>query len=468
MKSPPLTAADIEREREVLAAIIRADNTELQPNLALVLRLHGRAFTDPNLVQIAGAVQAVRDQGQDPVNVVTIGRLLHGDTLLALDGVMAKADTPLPEYLAEQEAAELLKGLPAEVLSKARSEQPASDPWLELVEDGAELQSRKLPPLVQIAEGILAELSKLSVVSSAKCYKTWLTIHLALCISHGIEFLGRATTRRRVLYVNLELKQQTFTRRLQAIAEAIEITIDPKWFSHLSLRGKLAGLTVHEIVSRILAVARALQAGVIVIDPLFKLNIEGEENSSRDQTVFCNELDRITTEGKCTAIFNDHSGKGNQSEKDPLDVIRGSSAKGGDLDAAMVLRKHEIPECFRVDLIHRELPPVEPFCIGWRYPLMELRPDLSPDAMKKAKAGRRRAHDPEALCAAIAEHNSPENPISISAWAKAAGITRSTLADYLPGLRAKGWIATTGEGSNARQYLLEKGTAAARRGKEQG
>ncbi len=85
------------------------------------------------------------------------------------------------------------------------------------------------------------------------------------------------------------------------------------------------------------------------------------------------------TDLQCTAIFNDHSGKGNQSEKDPLDVIRGSSAKGGDLDAAMVLRKHDVDGCFRVDLVHRELAPVAPFCIGWNFPLMELRPDLNAD-----------------------------------------------------------------------------------------
>ena len=93
---------------------------------------------------------------------------------------------------------------------------------------------------------------------------------------------------------------------------------------------------------------------------------------------------------------------------------------------------------------------------------MELRPDLSPDAMKKAKAGRKKAHDPQKLVAAIAD-STAENPVSISAWADAAGIARQTLTDYLPELRAKGWIATVGEGSSARQYLTEQGREAARR-----
>ena len=38
-----------------------------------------------------------------------------------------------------------------------------------------------------------------------------------------------------------------------------------------------------------------------------------------------------------------------------------------------------------------------------------------------------------------------------------------TLQGYLPGLRAKGWIATAGEGNTARQYLTKRGQEAARR-----
>jgi predicted transcriptional regulator len=81
-------------------------------------------------------------------------------------------------------------------------------------------------------------------------------------------------------------------------------------------------------------------------------------------------------------------------------------------------------------------------------------PDILPN-------GGPKKHDPRELCATIADSSS-ENPSSISAWAKAAGITRQTLQGYLPGLRAKGWIATAGEGSNSRQFLTEKGKEAAR------
>jgi predicted transcriptional regulator len=127
----------------------------------------------------------------------------------------------------------------------------------------------------------------------------------------------------------------------------------------------------------------------------------------------------------------------------------------------MVLRKHEVEGCYRVDIVHRELAPVEPFVLGWNYPLMELRPDLNPEAMKKPKGGQAKKYDPEALCGTIVE-TTAENPISISAWAAKANITRQTLQGYLPGLRAKGWISTAGQGNTARQYLTEKGQEAAR------
>jgi hypothetical protein len=332
--------------------------------------------------------------------------------------------------------------------------------WMSLIEDGADILHEELPPVTEIVVGIVAEFSKLSIVSSAKSFKTWLTIYLALCISHGLPFLGRETTRRRVLYVNLELKVKTFKRRIQAIARALGMAdLDRNWFVHLPLRGELAGVKTQCFVDRVVAIAHQLNTGVIVVDPLFKINTEGDENSTQHQTILMNEVDRFTTKGGCTVILNDHSGKGNQSEKDPLDVIRGSSAKGGDIDAAMVLRQHDVKHCYRVDLVHRELCPVDAFVIGWEYPLMVLRPDLDPEAMRKPKGGRPRTHEPAELLATILDRTA-ENPISISAWARAAGVTRQTLQGHLMQMRLKGWLMTAGEGNSARQYPTEKGRKA--------
>ena len=81
----------------------------------------------------------------------------------------------------------------------ANDEPPKPPVWLSLVEDGAEMQLRDIPEIVEIVDSIVAEYSKLSICSSAKCFKTWLTIYMALTISHGVDFLGHCTDRRRVL-----------------------------------------------------------------------------------------------------------------------------------------------------------------------------------------------------------------------------------------------------------------------------
>ncbi|MCX6922444.1 MAG: AAA family ATPase, partial [Verrucomicrobia bacterium] len=414
-------------EAGIIGALLDA-NGSLPPNVSLLLANAPESFDDPRHQQIAVVVRKLRGEGQ-PADAAAIAPRLHfddstiylmslGSEALPLDLAEVEAETVWRAYQERRaksvlnDALRELESAPSQAATIIRGAVDAlgsltatnsNTGWGSLVEDGADAVTQDLPPLVEVVEGIICDRSKLVIVSSAKCFKTWLTIYLALAVAHGVPFLGRATVRRKVLYVNLELKAATFNRRLKAIANALGITVDPGWFHHLPLRGCMAGITVDELISRIVSIAKQLKIGMAVIDPVAKANVEGEENSSRDQTLFFNQIDRLTTEADCTVVLNDHTTKGNQSEKDPLDTIRGSSAKGGDLDAAMVLRKHEVEGCYRVDMVHRELAPVDPFVIGWNYPLMELRHDLDPDAMKKAGAGRKPEHDPRKLVAAIVD-----------------------------------------------------------------
>lgn len=490
--SDQLPPHDTEAEAGALACILTADTAEAP---AMLEQLTPEDFYDHRHRQVFSALRCLSIDCK-PLTCVSLAQWLKDRGKLeeagGLDYIAALPDrTPsagnFPTYLEvvrDRASRRATLGDATELASLARDtavapsalrdaarrmaeaysgggEGEQADPWCFSVDDAALIVIKELPPVTEVVEGIVTERSKLGIGSSAKSCKTFLGMDLGLSIAHGVLFLERKTTRCRVLYVNLELKQETFERRLQAIAEAKNLEVEAGWFLHLPLRGKLAGARLSDIVSHLFRIAIRLQVGVVIIDPTYKLNTEGIENDSRDQARFYNEIDRLTTDAGCTVILIDHSGKGNQSEKEPLDVFRGSSVKGGDLDAAMILRKHEVDGCLRVDLVHRELPPVAPFVIGWNFPLMQLRPDLDADAMKKPRAGRTREHDPRKLVAAIAG-TTAGNPISISKWAEAAGVTRQTLQGYLPGLRAKGWIATAGEGNSARQYLTEKGQQAAR------
>lgn len=336
---------------------------------------------------------------------------------------------------------------------------PAGPPdWNNLLEDTSATLTAVIPEPIESIHGLVSERSKILIGGGSKTFKTWLSIHLALCVQRGIGFIGRKTVVQRVLYVNLELKSDTFKRRVQKVAEHLNIEVFPDQMKELHLRGKLSGLKVSDIVDRIVRAALSFQATLVVLDPIYKLNLEGDENSSRDQTILFNHLDRITTEARATLVFNDHFSKGNQAEKDPLDAIRGSSAKGGDVDAAIILRALEEPLCYRVDVVHRELPPVEPFAIGWTFPVFELRPDLDPESLRRPKRakGGPKPRDLSEILSPMFDHPQ-SNPCSFRQWADALKISHSTLQPYVSILRSKGFIATSGEGNSARQFITDAG-----------
>jgi len=330
--------------------------------------------------------------------------------------------------------------------------------WELLIQDACDTMTKIIPDPIQLIEGLLCEMAKLVIGGSSKTYKTWITMDAALSLSCGAMFIGRKCRKERVLYVNFELKEKTFEKRIQTIAAAKGLKFDYQQFFHISLRGRISAMKPSQIVDKIIKMALKRRCTVVVVDPIYKLNTQGrDENSAGEQTQFLNELDRITTEGKCSLIFDDHFSKGSQSDKDPLDAIRGSSAKGGDVDAAIIIRKHKEEGSFSVDVVHRELPPVEPFVITWQFPLFHQDNSLDAADMKQPKkGGRPPSIDPIDILAGFRD-TTPENGITVSRLALKLAMPRSTVRDQLPFLRSKSWIATVDEGARATQYLTREG-----------
>ncbi len=330
--------------------------------------------------------------------------------------------------------------------------------WNLLVQDAGDIMSEVIPEPTELIEGLLCEQAKLVIGGSSKTYKTWFTLDMSLSLSCGAMFIGRKCRKQRVLYVNFELKESTFKRRIQTIAVAKGIHFDYQQFFHISLRGKISRLNPRQIVDRIVAMALARRCTVVIVDPIYKLNTQGkDENAAGEQTVFLNELDRITTEGKCSLVFDDHFSKGSQSDKDPLDAIRGSSAKGGDVDAAIIIRKHDTEGSFSVDVVHRELAPVAPFVITWQFPLFHPNENLDAADMKQPKkTGRPSTLDAVSILEAL-EKTTEYRGMTISELMDQLKTKRTTLQRHLESLRLKSLIATIGEGNRAASYITQKG-----------
>jgi hypothetical protein len=339
--------------------------------------------------------------------------------------------------------------------------QPAAPrPKLPPIKNAAQLLADdkiKLPP--EIIENVLHQGLKGIIGSSSKARKTWILLDVALSVSTGKPFWKWNTKKGRVLYINFEIPEAFIKSRIKRLAEAKAIT-DTSNLDVQTLRGHAAPFNT--LLPELLAMIKSGTYSLIIIDPVYKGLGGRDENSAGDISELCNELERLAVATGAAIVFAAHYSKGNQAAKEAMDRIGGSGVFARDADSIITLTKHETEGAFTVDLILRNLPEQPPFVVVWEFPVMKISPDLDPEALKKPSGGRHKAHDPQELVAAIAK-STKKKPVSISAWAKTLGIPRQTLSEYLPGLRAKGWIATAGEGSAARQYLTAKGQEAARR-----
>jgi hypothetical protein len=215
--------------------------------------------------------------------------------------------------------------------------------------DAAEIAGLSDPPII---EGLLREREVATVVGAAKTAKTWFSLALALAVANGDPFLGMATHRRRVLYLDYELKIGTFRKRLSLLSPD-----RPDGFVFQCLRGEPRLPSVREIAD----LATAEGFGLIVVDSLYRTGWLTEENNNDSTARELAALQTFTAAVGCSLLCVDHTAKGGGNERTAVDAARGASAQGGFYDALLVLRptdKGPDPEgCYAIlDPVLRDWP----------------------------------------------------------------------------------------------------------------
>src|SRR3954462_16003810 len=79
-----------------------------------------------------------------------------------------------------------------------------------------------------------------------------------------------------------------------------------------------------------------------------------------------------------------HFAKGNAAAKETIDRISGSGVFARDPDSLIPFTKHEEEGAFTVEMVLRNLPPVEPFVVKWEWPLFRRASQLDPARLKQA------------------------------------------------------------------------------------
>jgi RecA-family ATPase len=339
-----------------------------------------------------------------------------------------------PEGFAEREAKQHAE------YQSAQQEQQQADPSRDALNVGdkpkiqlppirtaAEMSSNPAPQRPEIIMGLLKQCSKMAIGGASKARKTWLLIHLGVCVSRGDEWLKFKTNQTKVLYVNFELHADTFEKRLDLICEACET--DPATlgdqFAHWCLRGHAASFD--QILPIITQEIKDKGYGLIIIDPMYKILGDADENKAGDITRLMNELERVAFNSKASVVTANHYSKGNKSGAQDGDRISGSGVFQRDPDALLEFVDQadsgDDNNILSVRARLREFKPMTPFCVEWDgQSLFQLSMH---DATKlKATGGRRQEHTLAETLDVL------EDGMTTTEWQEAAdadkGISRST------------------------------------------
>ena len=235
-----------------------------------------------------------------------------------------------------------------------------------------------LPPLKpELIEGILRQGHKMIVASTSKAGKTFILIELAVAIAEGMTWIGHKCKRGKVLYINMELDEASFLRRIRDIYLKLGMNHD----NHVenldiwNLRGH--GKPLAELAPIIINRMKDNDYQAVMIDPLYKV-MDGDENSNGDVARMVSSFDRIAEETGAAVIYAHHFAKGNSSGKSIIDRAAGAGTFARDPDAILTMTQIDWAPAieaekdwtaWRVESTLREFKAIQPVDLFFDWPI---------------------------------------------------------------------------------------------------
>ena len=217
--------------------------------------------------------------------------------------------------------------------------------------DGETLLTTVLPPIRFVVSGLLSQ--GLHVLAGApKVGKSWLALHLCLCVAKGEPIWGLPVTKGGALYICLEDSYSLIQNRLLDITDSAP---DNLFFSTMSEKLR-SGL--EEQIEEFLT--KHPDTNLVVIDTLQRVRLVANDanpyaNDYRDLGV----LKELADKHQIAIVLIHHLRKMN--DDDPMNMISGTTGISGTADSSFVLRKDKRSAhtatlyCTGRDIEYREL-----------------------------------------------------------------------------------------------------------------
>lgn len=233
-----------------------------------------------------------------------------------------------------------------------------------------------------IIEGVMRRGDKMCVAGPSKAYKSFALVELAISMACGLRWLGWECRQGRVLYINCELRPESFRKRVWDLAEqtpgasreAIAQNIDV-W----NMRGRTQPLSVSK--AHIQEQAATRNYDLIILDPIYKL-FDGDENNAQDVSAFMLAMDELATRLHASIVYCHHHAKGAAGGKSAQDRFSGSGVFARDCDELIDISPLDLKDdsitdwgyepgasAWRIETVIRDFAPKAPLNVVFEYPL---------------------------------------------------------------------------------------------------
>jgi RecA-family ATPase len=192
-------------------------------------------------------------------------------------------------------------------------------------------------PRDPIVENVFDSGTFVELIAPSKCRKSFFALQLANCIATGTKFLAWSVPRpRKVLLVNVELIPDRAHERESAMIRGLGIASNE--LSRLEI-ANIRGVKLENPVASICATIREKRPDVCIVDPLYLIHGE-DENDQRSMTVVFQELSVAHTAVDCALVVVHHDAKGNPGDRQKRDRGSGTGIMGRFSDSRILLTPH--------------------------------------------------------------------------------------------------------------------------------
>lgn len=228
----------------------------------------------------------------------------------------------------------------------------------------------------EIIPGLLRAGDKMLLSGSSKAGKSFLLMEMAVAIACGGKWLGYTCKKSKVLYVNLELKEDERYRRFKRVCRAMGLPDIPELIDCIDFRGHTAPM------DKLAPVFKERYKGkgysVIIFDPIYKV-MTGDENSAGDMNKFVNYFEEIAEATGAAVVCCHHHSKGAKGMMKAIDRMSGSGVFARDPEIIMDLIPLDVDKAllgawhasgaYRISIAARQIAEPKPINIVYCSPI---------------------------------------------------------------------------------------------------